>query len=150
MDDLVSLANRDTPIEDLQMRFMCRNLCLAVLKDQRIIAFSWASFGLLQCGSDVCRLLAIEAYRFDAYTVPEYRGGGLAGVIRRQLHRDLAAMGRARFYSVTLRSNTSAMRFKHKMDGRVVDHGFYIRLFDRWSLGSRARPDRLREGAVAA
>ena len=148
MDELASLAGRNTPIEDLQMRFMCRNLCLAVQKDQQIIAFSWASFGLFQFESYMFQLMENEAYLFDAYTVPAYRGRGLAGVIRRQLHRDLAAMGRARFYSVTLRNNTSAMRFKHKMDGRVVDHGFYIRLFDRWSLGTRARPHRVRAGAV--
>jgi len=144
MGELLSLAGRDTPAEGLQMRFMFRNPCLAILKDQRIVAFSWVAFGMFQFESYVFPLQEDEAYLFDAYTVPEYRGRGLAGVIRRQLHRDLSSQGRPRLYSVTLRNKPSALRFKSKVNGRVVDHGFYIRLFDRWSLGTRARPHRLR------
>jgi hypothetical protein len=140
VDEMVSLPGRDTTSEDLRMRFMCRNICLAVLKDHHIIAFSWASFGLFQFESYIFPLTENEAYLFDAFTIQEYRGRGLAGVIRRRLHRDLALKGRTHFYS--------AMRFKVKMDGLVVDSGFYVRLFQRWSFGTHARPDRLRAGMV--
>lgn len=144
MDELASLAGRDAGIDDLRARFLCRNLCLAALKDQRIVAFSWASFGLFQFKTYCFPLLESEAYLFDAFTLPEYRGLGLAVVIRRRLHRDLAAKGRTRCYSVTLINNSSALRFKEKMNGCEVDRGFYLRVTKRWTFGSRARPERVR------
>jgi len=143
-DELLCLPGRATSAEDLRARFLCRNICLAALKNRRVVAFSWASFGLFQFETYCFPLLESEAYLFDAYTLPEYRGLGLAGRIRRRLHRDLAAKGRTRCYSVTLNDNQSALRFKDKMNGREVDRGFTLRVLGRWTVGSRARPERLR------
>lgn len=144
MDEMLAMNGFESSSDSLRMRFMCRNVCLAVLKENRIIAFSWASFGLFQFESYSFSLLDNEAYLFDAFTLPEYRGKGLAVQIRLQLHRDLANMGRTRLYSVTLFNNKPALRFKEKINGRVVDRGFYVRLFNRWTFGTHAHPERLR------
>jgi GNAT superfamily N-acetyltransferase len=150
MEEMLSLADRDTTADELNIRFMCRNLCMCALKENRIIAFTWASFGLFQHESYRFPLTENEAFLFDAYTVPEFRGRGLAGLIRRRLYRDIASRGRTRCYSVTLINNAPAMRLKEKINGRIVDSGFYVRLFNRWTFGTRARPERLRAEPVDA
>jgi GNAT superfamily N-acetyltransferase len=149
LNEMLSLPDRDTTTDELNIRFMCRNMCLAVMKDHRIIAFTWASCGIFQHESYRFPLSENEAFLFDAYTAPEFRGLGLAGLIRRNLYRDLASRGRTRCYSVTLCHNTSAMKLKNKLNGHVVDTGFFVRLFNRWTWGTRARPERLRNDAVA-
>jgi GNAT superfamily N-acetyltransferase len=105
--------------------------CLALRDRGRIAAFCW--YDLDECSFQGFRfdLAEDEAYLFDAYTTPEYRGAGLAPYLRSELYRALAASGRRRLYSITVYFNQSAFRFKEKLGARVVHVGLHFRLFGR-------------------
>jgi GNAT superfamily N-acetyltransferase len=142
--EMLALPERDFPPAVLRARFTRGNLCLGLVKDGRLIAFSWAAVGMFYFGNYRFPLAANEAYLFGAYTSPEFRGDGLAGLLRHRLYQELMARGRSCLYSVSLRYNQPAIRFKEKLGARVVDTGLSIRLFNRWQWGTRARPARLR------
>ena len=111
--------------------------CLALEDRGRIAAFCW--YGLDECTFQGFRfdLAQDEAYLFDAYTLPEYRGAGLAPYLRSVLYRELAATGRRRLYSITTYFNQPAFRFKAKLGARVLHLGVHL------ELGSRLRFSRV-------
>lgn len=105
--------------------------CLALEDHGRIAAYCW--YDLDECSFQGFRfdLAEDEAYLFDAYTQPEYRGAGLAPYLRSVLYRELAAAGRRRLYSITVYFNQSAFRFKAKLGARPLHLGIHVALSER-------------------
>ena len=56
-----------------------------------------------------------EVYFFNTLVPPAYRGRGIPVRLRRECFRALAAEGRARAWSITLRFKTPAGRFKQQL-----------------------------------
>jgi len=132
---MAALADRNTPVQEMRARLDRGDLCLAVEDENRVVAFTWCAFPGYRF-----RLADDEAYLYDAHTAAAYRGMGVAPFIRYRLYEELARVGRTRLYSFTEQFNRAAIRFKLKLNSRVVDSGLYIQLFRRWSL-SRNRRD---------
>jgi len=107
----------------------------------RLAAFTWYDLG--ECNYEGWRfpLHDDEAYLFDAFTLAPWRGRGVAPYLRHRVYQLLSGWGRSRFYSVSIRTNKAAIRFKEKLGGRVVGKGWVLVLFGRWRFGSRP-PDR--------
>jgi GNAT superfamily N-acetyltransferase len=110
--------------------------CLGLYAGGRLAAFSW--FDLQACDYEGWRfpLREGEAYLFDAFTLQPWRGRGAAPYLRHRVYQLLAARGCTRFYSVSIRTNRAAIRFKQKLGGRIVGSGWRVTLFGRWRFGS--------------
>jgi GNAT superfamily N-acetyltransferase len=113
------------------------NGCLGLFVDGRLAGFTW--FDLAECNFEGWRmpLQADEAYLFDAFTLPDWRGKGLAPLLRYRVYQQLALQGRRRFLSVSIRTNRAAIRFKRKLGGRIIGRGFRAEFLGRWSFGSK-------------
>lgn len=113
------------------------NGCLGLFDGAELAAFTW--YDTQECNYEGWRFPLADdaAYLFDAFTLMPRRGKGLAPFLRHRVYRILAAQGRTRFYSVSIRTNRAAIRFKEKLGGRIVASGWRVELFGRWRFGSR-------------
>jgi hypothetical protein len=108
--------------------------CLGIKHKGEIAAYTW-------CNLRTCRFKRIntplrddEAYLLDARTFKANRGKNLAPYLRYQLYKHLAQRGRTKFYSITIMSNTSSMKFKEKLGGRPLKLYLYIGFCDKYHL----------------
>ncbi len=120
------------------------DLCLAAWMDGKIVAFTWANLKVFSFKTYRFPLLENEAYLYDAYTSPEYRGRRIADYLRYQLYLALAEQGRDTLYSMTMRFNKPALRFKSYLGAPVVDSGILFNVFGLLKFGTPAHPDKLR------
>lgn len=111
---------------------MAQAASMGIFYDGQLAGYSWASLQRLPIpggfGQALFRLEPHEAYLFDIYVAPPYRGMRLAGLLRSALQRDLARLGRQRFYSVTLAFNRSSRRFKSRLGARELELRIYVHL----------------------
>ena len=96
IDELLALPERTKTRRVYELRLAQGNLGLAVRHDGRIIAIMWAMLGWFYYGADRMPLHSDEAYVFDGYVVPAFRGHGLAGYMWHALIKRLADGGRTR------------------------------------------------------
>jgi GNAT superfamily N-acetyltransferase len=109
---------------------MTTSSCMGVFCDDQLAGYSWASPIRVPIptgtGQALFELAPDEAYLFDMYVAPQYRGLRLAGLLRSQLYRALAAQGRTRAYSITLAFNRSSRRFKARLGAREIELRLYV------------------------
>jgi GNAT superfamily N-acetyltransferase len=137
MDGIIGLPDRNIPKQNILARFQKEIECLAVFRGEELLAFTWCNLAENTFPGDRFPLGPDEAYLFDAYTCPQHRGKGLAPLVRYQIYKKLEQMGRHRFYSVSLRLNKRAIRFKLKLHARILRSGIYVELFRRWRYTQR-------------
>lgn len=134
---LYALPHHDVPNHDYDRRFEAGDVSCAAFDGERLVAFTWAKlkeFPGISGGPPLRSLKPDEAYLYDAYTHPSYRGRGIVPVLRKHLYRILAARGHSRCYSVTLMFNRSARRFKEKLRARAIERRLAVRLFRRFHV----------------
>jgi hypothetical protein len=73
-----------------------------------------------------------EAYLFDAYTLLPCRGKGIAPFMRYELYRVLDKFGKRTLYSYSDVFNLPALKFKQKLNARIVELNLYIDIFARY------------------
>ena len=125
----------DESEEELMKRLANGCLCLGVKSEGSVTAYTWCN--LKECSYEERLSIPLkndEAYLFDARTFKKYRGKALAPYLRYQLYLKLIEMGRSKFFSVTSTLNTSALRFKEKLNARILKLYLYIGLFRRFRL----------------
>lgn len=134
---IAELPDRNTPINQMRSRLAEGNLCIGVKDNDRIAAFTWCDLAWCNFPGYRFQLENDEAYLFDAHTAVAYRGQGLGPYLRCRLYAELARINRTRLYSFTEQFNRSAIRFKQKLHGLVVDEGIYVELFGHWSFSKK-------------
>ena len=142
-DDMVQIAaipERDIGEPVLQQWLLEGKKCLGMLDGKTIVAFTWFDLESCHFRGHPFPLAENEAYLFDAYTSKECRGTGIAPYLRYRLYEKLAKMGRTCLYSITLRLNKPALRFKLKLNARIIGKGLSVMLLKRWQLVSRFTP----------
>ena len=111
------------------------NLCLGLIHNDEVVAFMWIF--LKRCGFKPVNipLKRNEVYVSDMYTMESYRGKNLAVYLRYLSYRIIKEMGRDTIFSVTEYFNTSAMKYKQKLNPRKLNLVLYINLFNifKWS-----------------
>ena len=125
----------DESEEELMERLASGCLCLGLKNEDTIAAYTWCN--LKQCLYEERLAIPLEddeAYLFDARTFKKYRGLALAPYLRYQLYLKLVEMGRSTFFSVTSTLNTSAVRFKEKLNAKILKLYLYIGLFRKFRL----------------
>ena|GEM_PF-402135 len=118
--------------EELLERLKRGNQCLGVMQQGSLAAFTWAD--LSECSSEWWRLPLKdnEAYLFDAYTLEEFRGKGIAPYMRYASYLALNQMGRDRFYSVSEVFNAPSLRFKERLKAKLLSLWVSVQLFRRY------------------
>lgn len=125
--------------EQLLLRLKAGKMCFGVKHRGNIAAFTWCD--LDECHYEGYRfpLKQDQAYLFDAYTLDSFRGKGIAPYIRYLLYKELAKTGRKTLYSISDRFNLSSIRFKRKLNAKLVGRGLSVVLFRKWRFSSQLR-----------
>jgi hypothetical protein len=133
-EDMKEIANskRKESERELVARLNEEKKCFAAKYHGKLAAFTWCDFESCHDEFYTFTLKENEAYLFDAYTLMPYRGQNLAPYLRFKCYQALEALGRDRFYSISLYFNEPAMKFKRKLNAKPLILGLYIGLFKKW------------------
>ena len=117
-----------------RIRALSENMekCLGIKYNGEIAAFMWINFVEFRYKSIVMPLKSNEAYLTDMYTVEAFRGKNLAPFLRYQSYQMLKEMGRDVLYSISICSNSPAVKFKEKLNARKLKIILYIQLFKKF------------------
>jgi len=96
------------------------NLCFGIIHEGELIAFTWCALDKFPITEINIPLKKDEAYLFDAYTLDSYRGKGIAPYLRLEIYKKLDEMGKKKLYSVSDIFNTPAIRFKKKLNAKIL------------------------------
>lgn len=106
------------------------HLCMVLKCEGKIAGYTWAEFaGISNVECDFV-LRSGEAYLYDAFIVPDYRGRGLAPYMRFECYERLRKVDKHTFYSISDYFNRPAIRFKQKLNAEL------IRLYLQVKVGS--------------
>jgi ribosomal protein S18 acetylase RimI-like enzyme len=108
------------------------DLCIVLKHGDEIAGYTWADLERVSDSTFSFALGPGEAYLYDAYVAPQFRGRSLAPYLRAESYKHLRAAGRNVFYSISDFFNTPAIKFKRKLDAEVV------RLYLQIQLGGRS------------
>jgi hypothetical protein len=121
-------------VERVQARLDKGHQCIVIKSGERIAGYSWADFD--EVNDAVCdyKLAPGEAYLYDGFIAPEFRGRSLAGYMRVECYRHLRHAGRHTFYSITDYFNSPAIRWKQKLNAEAMR--LYLRIaLGGWQIG---------------
>lgn len=109
--------------------------CVGLFHEGELAAYAWASTtrGVPVPDAGGARLFDLtvnEAYVFDMYVAPRFRGTRLATTLAQSMHSQLARLGLHDYYSFTIAFNRSARRFKTRLGAREMELRLYLHL--RW------------------
>jgi GNAT superfamily N-acetyltransferase len=144
MPMILDFPDRNESLKTLNQRLDHGDICIAAWYKGKIIAFSWANLSEISFRPYNMPLSGNEAYLYDAYTAPEFRGKRIADVLRYHLYTGLAEQGRHVLFSVSQRYNPPAIRFKTKLGAKIVDSGFSITFFGRWEFKTPTHAQKIR------
>lgn len=139
-EDAKAIASgRAVSEQEILRRFRQGKLCLGTRYRGELAAYTWCD--LEECNFEGHRfpLRENEAYLFDSYTFWPFRGKNLAAYTRYQCYKQLAPMGRSKFYSITEFFNTASKRFKEKLGASPLELCLFLEFFNRWRFHSRIR-----------
>lgn len=142
--EIHALRGEDVSVDVMRRRFERGDLCLGLRKEGELICVSWAFTGWVYFGCYRMPLKSDEVFLFDLFVKPAFRGNGIAGYARCRMWERLKRLGRNKIYSVCLRDNKPAMRFREKLQIRMVDRGVSVKIFNRWRIGTKAKPEKIR------
>jgi hypothetical protein len=122
--------------KDFLSRLADGKLCLGLKHHDNIATFMWIN--LRECTYEPVNmpLGEGEVYLTDMYTMESYRGKNLATYLRYRSYDILKKMGRYKLFSVTEYFNTSATKYKQKLNPKKLKLVLYMRFFKRfkWSF----------------
>ena len=137
---LISENARGYSESDFLNRLDAGNLCFGLKHNDNIFAFTWIM--TKECIYEPRRfqLNEHEGYLTDTYVMEEYRGRNLAPFLVYKSYEILYNMGRIEIYSATEFFNTSAMKYKMKLNMRKSELVLFICLFNKlkWSFKLRS------------
>ncbi|MBC7790053.1 MAG: hypothetical protein H7Z74_08905 [Anaerolineae bacterium] len=140
MPEIAIIPGRNFSHGDLLRRLNDGKRCLGIKHEGRIAAFTWCDYEWCLFENDrLFPLAANEACLFDAYTLEAFRGQDLAPFMRYRCYEELAEIGRTHCYSVTVLFNAPALRFKKKLNAKVIELRVLIEILGRWRFHRRLK-----------
>lgn len=130
VDLVAKLSQRGAPFTEARVQdaFARGHTCFGLKFQGEIVAFSWfalnESFTMLYPVS----LKPNEAYLFNMFVQPAFRGHHLAPILRQRSYEVLRGLGRDTFFSITVVSNEASWRFKQKLGAQRVLLVWYLAL----------------------
>jgi len=131
MDEISFLPGRKIAREKLLQQLKEGRKCLGIKNEGKIIAFTWCNFDEITVDRMKFPLKSDEAYLFDAYTFIPFRGKGIAPYLRYEMYKELSKLGKHKLYSGTAIFNTSAAKFKKKLDAKILRLEFILILLKK-------------------
>ena len=107
------------------------DLCIVLKRGSELAGYTWADLQRVSDAACNFPLDRDEAYLYDAFIAPQFRGRSLAPYMRAECYKHLRAVGRRSFYSISDFFNTPAIKFKRKLNAEIV------RLYLQIKLGGR-------------
>lgn len=140
---LLTTLGSAVTIEKLQERLARGHICIALRHKGYVVAYTWADTTEINDSTYRTKLGENEVYLYDAFTRPEYRGQGLAPLMRVRCYETLRALGKSTFFSISDCFNTPAIRFKRKLNARFVRLCVSLRIGNRklgvWTIKTYPR-----------
>jgi hypothetical protein len=129
MKRIASIPGRKNMEAQYLERLKKGNLCFGVKYQGQLAAFTWCSLDKSTFRFRKIPLSNDEAYLFDAYTLMEFRGKGIAPFMRYQLYKELAKLGKNKLYSISDVMNTPSIKFKTKLHAKFIEKRVFVQLF---------------------
>lgn len=133
-EDIIKLSTiAEKPLAKEKVLGWIKNgcICLCLKKKEDLVAYTWINLIEYSIGENKIPLKNDEAYLFNAYTLLKYRGKKIAPFIRYQCYKELASLGKTKFYSISEVLNKQSINFKRKLNARFVSLYLYISLFKK-------------------
>lgn len=111
-------------------RFKLGHLCFGAKTDGKYVHLKWVAFNESYI-SEIDRTIQIsptEAYLYDSYTLPEYRGLGLTSAVMKKTVRYLSDMGIKKIYAIVRHDNYPMLRVKEKEGARKIGTILYTKI----------------------
>ncbi len=121
MRQMARIPGRSFSEAELLKRLNQGKRCYGIACREQMAAFTWVDFEEFGMNDSRSSLKEDEAYLFDAYTLPAFRGKGLAPLVRYYAYGQLEDMGIKTLYSITDFFNIPATRFKEKLGAKTVE-----------------------------
>jgi GNAT superfamily N-acetyltransferase len=131
MPQMAAIPGRSISEEVLATRLKEGKKCYGIRYQGQLAAFTWVDLKEFGMSGKRVLLKENEAYLFDAYTLPAFRGKGLAPIIRYYAYERLEEMGKTTLYSITDFFNPPAMQFKEKLGARKTELRLLLWVFKR-------------------
>jgi ribosomal protein S18 acetylase RimI-like enzyme len=106
--------------EDIRARLEKGHLCVVLRKNGSVVGFAWADPDEVNDVTCDYVLGPGEAYLYDAFVAPGFRGRELAVYMRTESYKHLRRLGRHTFYCICEYFNTPALKFKEKLGAERV------------------------------
>jgi len=113
--------------------------CFCAKYRGQVVAYTWFDFKQCQFLDPLFTLRENEACLFDMYTLESHRGKNIAPYLRYRSYEALRKMGKDTFYSVTESLNAPAVKFKKKLNAKLLGHYLMIDLFRKWKWNLKIR-----------
>jgi len=124
-----NLEGHDTTVSEMLNQLSNGHKCLGIKNNGKIVGFTWCRFDVFDYPpSKGFPLMKDEAYLYDMYILKDCRGSNLAPLLRYSLYQELAIIGRTVLYSFSIITNKPAIRFKKKLEAKIVTLRLYIKL----------------------
>jgi GNAT superfamily N-acetyltransferase len=121
MKEIAELSRGDWSSEEkLLARFNDGQKCFGAKYQGKIVSFTWSNFGSCHDLLYKFPLRDDEAYLYDAFTLPSFRGKGIAPYLRVRFYKELEILGQNKFYSISRYLNKPAINFKKKLNARPI------------------------------
>lgn len=105
--------------------------CLALKHKDEIASFLFINLKEVDFSSLNISLKNDEAYLTYMYTMDSFRGKNLAPYLRYKSYEIINKMGRDKIYSISEFFNSSAVRYKQKLNAKNLKLVLYIEIFKR-------------------
>lgn len=105
--------------------------CLGLKYKDELASFMFINFTECDFTSCFVKLKEDEAYLTFMYTMEAYRGRNMAPYLRYKSYQILKEMGRKKIYSVSAFFNSSAIRYKEKLNAKNIRLVLYLEIFKR-------------------
>lgn len=108
--------------------------CIGAKHQGKIVAYGWIDLEECHFPGIRFQLKDNEAYLFNMFTAVPYRGKNIAVNLRHETYKALNELGRNTFYSISEVYNKPALRFKQKLNAKILKKGLFIELFKKIRL----------------
>jgi Acetyltransferase (GNAT) family len=132
----IAETSRGYTESDFVSRLKDGKLCLGLKHNNKVVSFMWIYLNECTFGPRKFRLNNDEAYVTDMYTMESYRGNKLAPFLEYKNCEILNKMGRYKIFSAIEYFNSSARKYKVKLNSRKLELVLFVRLFKKieWSF----------------
>lgn len=117
--------------EGLLSYFSADTKCMGLKYKGDLTSFMFINFAECDIKSKKIKLKKDEAYLTYMYTLKAYRGRNLAPYLRYKSYEILKEMGRDKIYSISSVLNSSAIRYKEKLNAKNMKLILYIEMFKK-------------------